>query len=95
MSSNYLECKDAKDPQESTIFTMDWRGRLGTSTLLTSTWKVWGLTMVDESLVVGDQAASIQVSGGRAGQDYLCRNTVTTSDGEVWQRTGIVKVRQL
>lgn len=87
---------DPKDPQESKLYTMDWSGELTDgATISTSSWTIdGGLAKVTDGIVTGSLKTTIKVSGGQAGADYACTNTVTTSDGETLERTGIVRVRE-
>jgi hypothetical protein len=84
---------DAKDPQETRMYTMDWTDGLNASaTVSGSTWVVTGLTNAGDS-VIGGTKTTVLLSGGTAGTDYTCTNTITTSDGETLERSGIVRVR--
>jgi hypothetical protein len=87
---------DDKDPSDIVIYTMDWTSRLNTgATISTSSWAVQtGLTKVSSGIVTGNLKTSVKVSGGTAGVNYTCTNTITTSDGETLELTGIVRVRE-
>lgn len=87
---------DPKDPHETKIYTFDWTNQLNSSaTIAGSTWVVTGVTNVQDSIVTGNLSTSIKLSGGVDGQDYICTNRVTTSDGETLERSGLLRVRQL
>lgn len=91
-----LNSVEPKDPQESKIYTMDWTDGLNTAaTISTSVWVVTGLTNVADTIVTGSLKTTIKLSGGTAGTDYSCTNTITTSDGETLERSGTVRVRSL
>ena len=87
----------AKDPSDIPVFSCDWTQRLATGeTLATSSWVVAsGLTNVADSILAGNLKTAIKLSGGTAGQKYVCTNTVTTSAGQTLQRSGIVQVNDL
>jgi hypothetical protein len=86
---------EPKDPQESKIYTMDWTNGLNSgATISASTWVVTGLTNAADTIVTGSLKTTIRLSGGVDGNDYTCTNTVTTSDGETLERSGVVQVRQ-
>lgn len=87
----------AKDPNETAWVTMDWTRRLTSGiTISTSAWSIpSGVTSSTDVVVSGNLKTSILIAGGTAGQDYECVNTVTTSDGQTLQRTGILAVRDL
>lgn len=75
---------DPKHPTASKIYTLNWaKGLNSGATISTSSWVVpSGLTKADDDIVTGSLATSVQVSGGIAGQQYVLRNVITTSDGE-------------
>ena len=87
---------DDKDPDATVIYTMDWTNRLNSgATISTSDWTIQvGLTKVTAGIVTGNLKTSVKLSGGTAGTDYTCTNSVTTSDGETLELTGIVRVRE-
>lgn len=84
-----------KDPEETLTAAMDWSARLDSGvTISTSTWTLpAGLTRVADA--ISGTTTTILLSGGTAGEDYLCTNTITTSDSQTLQRSGPLRVRQL
>jgi hypothetical protein len=87
---------EAKDPQEVKTYTMDWTSRLQEgATIATSVWAISpsGLTKDSDGILAGNQKTSILLSAGTHGYDYLCLNTITTSDGETLEETGKLRVR--
>lgn len=70
-----------KSPGEVELFGVDWADRLGSATLLTSSWSVAaGVTQVSTGFTATQ--TSIKLSGGTLGSVYRITNQVTTSDGE-------------
>lgn len=98
MSSLYLTVKRPKDPQEASVkYSMNWSGDLETDeTILTSAWSVAsGLTVNNDTISSDGKSTNLYLSGGVADMDYPCENTVTTSEGQTLQRTGMLPVREL
>lgn len=86
----------SKDPDETTLFRMDWSARLGTKEIASSTWDVpEALTLVANGVVEGNNKTYITLSGGISGKSYVLTNTITINEtNEVWQRSGRLDVRQ-
>jgi hypothetical protein len=85
-----------KDPSELLDYAIDWNdGWLATSpaeTISTSNWTVaTGITKEDESNTT--TTATVWLSGGTHGQEYLATNTITTSDGRTGERSIKILVR--
>lgn len=84
-----------KDPNEIRTFYMDWSAHLQTQTIVASAWTVpVGLVMESNGVLMGNTKTSITISGGTARTEYIVTNTVTTSTGQVYERSGTVSVRQ-
>jgi hypothetical protein len=96
MSIFPVDAVDSKDPQEVKTYTMDWTLYLNSgATISTSAWTVTsGITKTSDGIVAGNVKTSILLSGGKIGRDYVCTNTVTTSDGETLESSGVVPVRR-
>jgi hypothetical protein len=90
-----------KDPDETVIYTMDWTNRLNSgasvSSINATTGAVGspsGLTFASTSIVSGSTVkTSTKISGGTNGTDYTVTWTVTTSDGETLEESGLLRVR--
>jgi len=68
----------AKRANEVLDFTIDWADRLGTDIISNSTWSVpTGITK--NSSTSNNTTATVWLSGGNAGTDYDCTNTVITA----------------
>jgi hypothetical protein len=85
-----------KDPSELLDYVLNWNdGWLATSpaeTILTSSWSVTsGITKATESNTT--TTATVWLSGGTHGQEYLATNTVTTSAGRTGERSIKILVR--
>lgn len=66
-------------------FSIDWKNRLAGDTIVSSSWRSpsglpLGTTLLDSTNTV----ATVWVSGGAAGQNYIVINTVTTSGSRVF-----------
>lgn len=81
-----------KDPQEEKDYTIDWSDDLASGeTISTSDWVV-GTGLTEEDDENNTTTTTAWVSGGTAGTEYLCVNTVTTSGGRTLERTVIIPV---
>ncbi len=90
-----LKPVEPKSPSESKLYTMDWSGGLSPgTTIATSAWTIQpaGLTNAADAIVTGNLKTSIRVSGGAVGVDYILTNTITTSDTQTLNNSGIVSV---
>lgn len=84
-----------KDPNEIRTFYMDWSAHLQLQTIVSSSWTAaTGLVVEATAVLTGNTKTAITVSGGTARTDYAVTNTITTSTGQVYERTGVVSVRQ-
>lgn len=82
----------SKAPDEEVIRGFDWSDRLTSGDKITaSEWTVTGLT--GSGATFDDTASEIELAGGTATNQYLVTNKVTTSDGEVFQRSFYMLVR--
>lgn len=73
-----------KEPAEIADFDIDWSARLGSDTILTSTWAI---TVTDGQLVKGSDSwlptrTKVWLSAGTSGVVYTLKNTVTTVNGD-------------
>lgn len=80
-----------KDPDEVLDFTFDWVDELGTDTISTSTWTAGAGITVDSSSNTTTKATII-LSGGTAGKDYMVTNRITTASAKTHERSLHVKV---
>ena len=75
-----------KDPDSTTYFTIDWSVDLGTDTISLSDWSIeTGITEEDASFT--DTTATIWVSGGTLGTEYLLTNRIVTAGGMTLDKT--------
>lgn len=87
-----IEQWDSKDPDESDRFGIDWRPRLGGSTIVASRWSLVtpaGLTLTDAAF--DNYFATMTLSGGTAGEVAVIQNSIDTADG----REGLEETRRL
>lgn len=83
-----------KDPDETRLYKMDWSAHLGQETIANSAWSIpAGLTLVANGIVEGNIKTYVTISGGNTGKTYVITNTVHTSNGQIWQRSGRLDVR--
>ncbi len=94
-----------KDPNATLIYTFDWAnngpndasqdddGWLQSATISTSTFILPSdLTNVTDTNTT--TTASIKISGGRNGKNYIVTNRIVTDGGETEDRSIEIKVRQ-
>lgn len=83
---------DPLDPDENKYYAFDWTSGLNTgATVTVSTWAGTGLTF--SSQAIASPITRAKITGGTAGLNYTVTNTITTSDGELLERSGILRVR--
>lgn len=91
------EAVEAKDPDETKFYYMDWsNGLIDDDTISSSTWVVQsGVTAAAITTVLaGAYKTRVTLSGGLSGNNYACTNRVVTVAGETLERTGILRVRE-
>ncbi|MBA4182324.1 MAG: hypothetical protein C0506_17210 [Anaerolinea sp.] len=82
-----------KDPEARKDYGFDWSAWLDTDTITTSTWTLPdGITSYAESNTT--TGATIWLSGGTSGTDYLVTNQITTTGGRIEQRSLKIQVRE-
>jgi hypothetical protein len=82
-----------KDPDEVLDYQIDWSGRLGDDTIVTSTWFVpEGITQ--DSVLDTTTTTTIWLSGGTDGESYDFTNRIVTADGRVMDQTVTLQVAQ-
>jgi len=80
-----------KDPTEVLDYTIDWETLLDGDTIATSEWAVdTGITQDSESETT--TKAIIWLSGGTAGKQYTCTNTIVTAGGRTRVRSIAINV---
>ena len=80
-----------KDPSDVLDYTFRWQRWLDGDTIVTSTWTTEsGLTIDSESETI--DSATVWVSGGRDGEEYIVTNTITTITGRTKEKSFILKV---
>lgn len=83
-----------KDPAELLDYVVDWEDNwlAEGETISTSDWTVaTGITEVSASNT--GTTATVWLSGGTHGQEYLVTNTITTSAGRIGERSIKILVR--
>jgi hypothetical protein len=75
-----------KDPAEVLDYSMDWKARLATDTISTSTWTVpSGITKNTDSFAA--TATTIWLSAGVLGKTYILTNTIVTAGGRTMDQS--------
>jgi hypothetical protein len=86
---------DAKDPDETKYYAMDWSASLNTgATISASSWTV-GAGITAGTTGTTGAITRVLLSSGTHLSNYVITNRITTSDGETLERSGIVRVRTL
>ena len=76
-----------KDPESVENFTVDWSDWLAvTDTIASVVWTV-GTGLTEEATSNTTTTATIQLSGGTAGETYTVECKITTTNGETDERT--------
>jgi len=83
----------SKDPAAVLDYDLDWSAWLGTDTISVSDWTV------DSGLTSGAQSntgavATIWLQGGKAGETYNLKNTITTKGGRIQVRRFKITCRE-
>ena len=74
---------------------MDWSADLSVDEITESVWTLAdGLTLEGSSVLSGNTMTSVTISGGDAGETYLCTNRITTTTGNIRERSGTLVLRQ-
>ena len=84
-----------KDPNEIRTFYMDWSAHIGVNQIVSSQWSVdVGVEVQASGILSGGIKTHVTLSGGTPGASYHCTNTITLSTGEVYEKTGLLGIRQ-
>lgn len=82
-----------KDPSAKKDYGFDWTDWLAGDTISASSWTVsTGITNYATSNT--DTAATVWLTGGTHGQDYLVTNQITTAGGRIEQKSLKIQVRE-
>lgn len=82
-----------KDPQAVLDYRVDWSAWLSTDTIASVVWTVpSGITQASATNTT--TSATIWLSSGEAGTDYLVGCRITTAGGRTDERSILVSVRQ-
>jgi hypothetical protein len=82
-----------KDPDSTLDYTLDWTAWLDGDTITSSTWTV-PAGLVQESATYTTTTATIWLSGGIAGNDYVITNSIVTAAGRIEDRSIRIRVIQ-
>lgn len=83
-----------KDPEAIVDYEVDWSTWLGSDTLASSTWMAPSGITVTSSTGFTTTKATIWLSGGTNGSDYVLTNTITTAGGRTEDETVVILCRQ-
>lgn len=82
-----------KDPNDYIDVAIDWSDWLDGDTIADSVWSApAGITASGETNT--STLATVWLTGGTGGVDYLIRNRITTDVGRVADRSVVVRVRE-
>lgn len=88
---------DEKDPNEVATYTMDFSGDIAAGdTIATASFTFnvpAGLTKLDEG-GDGGSLASVRLSGGTAGHTAVITGTITTTTGDVFEKTAYLPIEE-
>jgi hypothetical protein len=86
-----------KDPSENLDYERDWSRTLQSgSTIESSVWAVpAGLEHDEELDSFTDKTTKLWLRGGEAGTTYTITNTITTSQGRIYERSFLLKIKDL
>lgn len=88
--------KFTKDPDAQLDYTIDWSSWLadsGDDSIVSSIWNVQS-GIIAESDSSTETTATIWLSGGTLGKQYLVTNRITTNGGRINDRTVVIKIAQ-
>ena len=89
-----LKWAESKDPSDVSWWEVDCTSFLDDDTIASATWTPpSGLTKVDESNTT--TTARVKLSGGTAGASYSLTLDLITTGGQTFQRTVVLKVKEL
>ncbi len=80
-----------KDPDEITLYGVDWLDRLGSATITASSWIV-PADITQSNASYTDTQTTIKLAGGVLGSIYRVTNRITTSDGETLDQSIDVEI---
>lgn len=82
-----------KDPQERLDYVENWTDWLNGDTIASSAWTVPSGISQYGSATNTTTSATIWLTGGTHGQEYLVTNTITTTGGRIGERSLKILVR--
>lgn len=81
-----------KDPDERLDYVIDWSKRLGSDTIITSTWILPSGINTDLNTFT-NKATTIWLTGGTVGQTYAITNRITTAGTRIMDQTVNLTIR--
>jgi hypothetical protein len=82
-----------KDPSARKDYQVDWSAFLGSDTITASAWTLQtGITNYSTSNTT--TIATIWLTGGTSGEEYLVTNQITTAGGRIEQKSFKIIVRE-
>jgi hypothetical protein len=83
-----------KDPEEIRDFGINWAPDIGTKTITASVWSVVTGTVSIDDTDHDTTTTTVRLSGGADGETCELLNHVTLSDGEEYEQTGVLKIKE-
>lgn len=87
-----------KDPQARIDYAIDWSEAIGEATVIAAS--LWSVAPADPGGVAVEahgfslRQANVTLSGGIEGRSYRVANRVTTTDGQIDERSLLIRVEQ-
>lgn len=88
-----LEWDYKKDPGSDGTFSLEWGDFLDGATIASSSWIIpTGISSASDSH--DDYDAFIKIAGGTDDESYELENTIVDSNGDTWNRSVILRVKE-
>jgi hypothetical protein len=93
MSSNFYRYQFPKDPDETLDYQFDWTAFIGTDAIASQSTVVVGASLVTSAIDGTNKKVNFRISGGVIDTPASIENTVTTTSGQIAQRTAVIKIK--
>ena len=92
MSGNF-RYQFPKDPDETLDYQFDWTAFIGTDTIFSQSTVVTDASLVTSAIDGTNKKVNFRISGGVIDTPASIENTVTTTSGQIAQRTAVIKIK--
>ena len=83
----------AKDPDETLDYHFDWTQFIGTDAIASQSTVVTGASLVASASDGTNKKVNFRISGGVIDTPASIENTITTTSGQIAQRTAVIKIK--